>query len=563
MGHEPRQQPEPEFDPDELPREQPEPGESPLPGARLTASAASGDLIGKTLSGRYRFDALLGEGTFARVFRVYDVNRRVNLAAKVLRSDIAQEPMFLERFRREARVLERLQHPHIVRYYDIVESGEVVFILTDFIAGHTLQSVLRREDGPMAPQDALDILTPLAAALHYAHNEGVIHRDLKPANILIDDNGSVYVTDFGIARLLTDSSTLTMDTTATLGTPHYMSPEQIMVGEVGPATDVYALGVMLYQMLTGHLPFTGDLAGSSGTTTAMRIAYEHLHMPPPSPRQVNPALSQAIEDVIVTCLRKDPAQRYPTVSAVYDALSAAVGVPAESLDTEAVPEPVAERVPTGVGGASRIGRAEDALPVGAVADDEGDEVEDFDHLAWGDDWRVYQKRKRESKREARKAKRRVRYTDEDYAAMGEKDREKKRESEEKSDEKSREKGTEVDVEKGEFFTDLAPSDRLSQLTWGGMVLWAGIVFFLNGNSATASTFSDAWAWIFGGAGALLLAEVGARLLIPEFRSKPGARLVLGVIFLMIGLGMSFSFATLWPVILIAIGASLLINQLVD
>lgn len=563
MGHEPRQQPEADFDPDDLPREQPEPDDSSRSVPRLTASTASGDLIGKTLNGRYRFDALLGEGTFARVFRVYDVNRRVNLAAKVLRSDIAQEPMFLERFRREARVLERLQHPHIVRYYDIVESDEVVFILTDYIAGHTLQSVLRREDGAMAPHDALNILTPLAAALHYAHNEGVVHRDLKPANILIDDNGGVYVTDFGIARLLTDASTLTMDTTATLGTPHYMSPEQIMVGEVGPATDVYALGVMLYQMLTGHLPFTGDLARSSGTTTAMRIAYEHLHMPPPSPRQLNPALSQAVEDVILTCLRKDPAQRYPNVSAVYDALSAAVGVPAESHDAGHEPEPVAERVPTGVGGASRIGHTESALPVGAVADDEGDEAEEYDHFAWGDDWRVYQKRKRELKREARKAKRRARYTDEDYAEMSEKEREKKRESEEKSDEKSREKGTEIDVEKGEFFSDLAPSDHLSQLTWGGMVLWAGIVFFLSGNSATASMFSDVWAWIFGGAGALLLAEVGARLLIPEFRSKPGARLVLGVTFLMIGLGMSFSFAALWPVILIAIGASLLINQLVD
>ena len=321
MAHERRPQPEmePEQEPDALASDEASGRAAP------PSPASAADLVGQTLAGRYRFEALVGEGTFARVFRVFDEHRRATLAAKVLRSDIAHEPAFLARFRREARVLERLQHPHIVRYYDIVESGDTVFILTDHIPGRTLQSELRRIGRPLTMDEALAYLTPLAAALHFAHQEGIIHRDLKPANILLDDNDRLYVTDFGIARILSDTSTLTVDTT--VGTPHYMSPEQIMAGTVTVTTAVYALGIMLYQMLTGQLPFTGDSPDAAGTTTAMRIVYEHLHVKPTPPHQLNPALSSAVEAVILRCLEKDPAQRYQSVSAVYDALTEAAGVP--------------------------------------------------------------------------------------------------------------------------------------------------------------------------------------------------------------------------------------------
>lgn len=285
-------------------------------------------LLGHTLGKRYRFDELLGEGSFAHVYRITDLHRRATLAAKVLRPDIAQEPTFLERFRREASVLASLQHPNIVRFYDIVEAGSAMFILMDYIPGLTLEMVFRRQGGPIKPAASLVYLTPLAAALHFAHNEGVIHRDLKPGNILIHENGTLFVTDFGIARVLNIVSELTAGTT--LGTPFYMAPEQITGPHITPAADIYALGILLYRMYTGQVPFRGE--SGTGTTPATRITYEHVHQIPEAPKQLNPDLSLAVQEVILRCLEKDPAQRYATVSDLYDALAEAIGAPPISLE---------------------------------------------------------------------------------------------------------------------------------------------------------------------------------------------------------------------------------------
>jgi serine/threonine protein kinase/Tol biopolymer transport system component len=292
-----------------------------------------GDLLGQTLGERYHFEELLGEGSFARVYRITDLNRRATLAAKVLRHDIAQDETFLERFRREAAVLARLQHPNIVRYYDIVETDGTLFILMDYIPGSTLETELANAAEPLQPTDTLPILTPLASALHFAHYEGVIHRDLKPANILIHTNGTLLVTDFGIARILNATSELTMG--ISIGTPFYMAPEQITGGLITPATDIYALGIVLYRMVTGRVPFRGERPGTSGTSTSARITYEHVHLEPEPPRYLNPALDLAVQEVILRCLDKNPARRYQSAGLFYDAFTEAVGAPPISLGSPA------------------------------------------------------------------------------------------------------------------------------------------------------------------------------------------------------------------------------------
>jgi serine/threonine protein kinase len=290
------------------------------------------ELLGQTLGNRYRFDALLGKGVFAHVYRVTDQHRHAALAAKVLRRDIARDPDFLERFRREATVLSQLQHPHIVRYYDTVELEGYTFILMDYVPGQTLETALSSLGEPLRPHGSLIYLTPLAAALEFAHSEGVIHRDLKPANILLHENSTLFITDFGISRILNTTSQLTVG--MTVGTPFYMSPEQITGKPVTPATDIYALGIILYRMYAGLLPFRGESPSATGSSTATRVTYEHVNVPPVPPVRLYSDLDLAVQDVILCCLEKDPARRYASVDDLYDALSEAIGAPPLSIEPE-------------------------------------------------------------------------------------------------------------------------------------------------------------------------------------------------------------------------------------
>lgn len=300
------------------------------------------ELLEKTLNERYRFEELLGEGSFANVYRVTDLSRQKVLAAKVLRNEFAREATLLERFEREAAVLSQLQHPNIVRFYGIEDSPAsdsdqpgYLFILTEFVPGETLEDWFQRQTRPLKPLKSIQYLTPMAAALHHAHAQNIVHRDLKPANILLHDDGTVLVTDFGLARVLNHASTLTVG--MSVGTPYYMSPEQITGETVTFATDVYAFGVIMYRLFTGQLPFTGDSPESKGGTPTARITYEHVHAPPRSLRELNPGLGLAVEEVVLQCLKKQPQSRFDSIGQVYDALTEAVGAPPVALATTANP----------------------------------------------------------------------------------------------------------------------------------------------------------------------------------------------------------------------------------
>jgi basic membrane protein A len=280
-------------------------------------------IVGQTLLERYFVEAFVGKGNMAEVYKVWDKQRATSLAIKVLREDLALDKVFLRRFRREAETLTRLQHPNIVRCYGLEQDGRLVFMVMDYVEGQSLRHEIYDLKSPMTPHQALEWMTPICSALHYAHAEGVIHCDVKPANVMLHSNGSVLVADFGIARM-TDSATATM---VGAGTPAYMSPEQVRGEDPIPQTDIYALGIVLYEMLTGgERPFTGEQAQTGGPISE-KVRWEQLHLLPPSPRTFNPALSAEIESVVLRCLEKDPADRFQTSFDLLNALQNAAAEP--------------------------------------------------------------------------------------------------------------------------------------------------------------------------------------------------------------------------------------------
>ncbi|NIM95684.1 MAG: ABC transporter substrate-binding protein [Anaerolineales bacterium] len=267
------------------------------------------DLIGKTLLGRYRIESFIGRGGMSEVYKVWDSKRSVNLAMKLLREDLAEDRVFMRRFEREARTLADLQHPHIVRFYGLEQDKFLAFMLLDYVEGTTLRREIYRSKGPFKPERVLEILRPVCAALNYAHKQGVVHCDAKPGNIMIDRSGKVLVTDFGIARM-TDAATATM---VGMGTPAYMAPEQVRGLDPTPQTDIYALGVLMFEMLTGgERPFTGERATVTGSTSE-KVRWEQINLEPPSPKKWNPEVSSDVESVVNKCLEKDPGERFTTV----------------------------------------------------------------------------------------------------------------------------------------------------------------------------------------------------------------------------------------------------------
>ena len=254
----------------------------------------------KVYNGRYELQRRIARGGMAEVFLARDSLLNRPVALKVLFPEFAVDQSFVERFRREAQSAANLSHPNIVSVYDWGEEAGTYFIVMEHIEGPSLAQMIH-DDGAFHPDRAADITADTAAALGFAHRNGVVHRDVKPGNILINPSGTVKVTDFGIARAVSTAENLTQTGTV-MGTATYFSPEQARGDQVDPRSDVYSLGVVLYEMLTGRPPFSGD--------NPVSVAYKHVQETPEPPRRRNPDIPPALEAVTLKAMAKDPAERY-------------------------------------------------------------------------------------------------------------------------------------------------------------------------------------------------------------------------------------------------------------
>ncbi|MBC7249249.1 MAG: SUMF1/EgtB/PvdO family nonheme iron enzyme [Anaerolineae bacterium] len=322
-----------------------------------TVSVLPDTLVGTKLD-KYEIVDKLGAGGMATVYKGYQESLNRYVAIKVLDPVRAAEKGFLARFTREAQTVANLDHPHILPIYDFGQDRGYTFLVMKFIPTGTLRDRLDREKVLPLGQ-AAKIVSQVASALDYAHQRGVVHRDIKPSNILLDEEGNVLLSDFGLAKILESTTRLTASG-ASLGTPAYISPEQALGEEVDSRTDVYSLGVVLYEMLTGQTPFPGD---------ALSVALKHVQESPPPPRAINPELPEAVEQVILQALAKNPDERFTTAGALAHALKQAIA--ARSIITPPPPppepEPAAEEEETlPPGPALRIPRQVIAIAVGGM-----------------------------------------------------------------------------------------------------------------------------------------------------------------------------------------------------
>ncbi|KRE39777.1 Stk1 family PASTA domain-containing Ser/Thr kinase [Paenibacillus sp. Soil522] len=256
-------------------------------------------MIGQDLGGRYEILTRIGGGGMALVYKAHDVLLNRKVAVKVLRQQFVHDEEFIRRFRREAQSAAALSHPNVVSIYDVGQEEDTHYIVMEYIEGHNLNEIIK-ESAPLQTDESVRIAMQIADALDHAHQNHIIHRDIKPHNILIGKNGRVKVTDFGIARAVT-SSTITQ-TGSLIGSVHYFSPEHAKGINTGEKSDLYSLGIVLYQMLTAQLPFLGE--------SPISVALKHLQENFDEPRTVNPHIPQSVENVILKAMRKNPGERY-------------------------------------------------------------------------------------------------------------------------------------------------------------------------------------------------------------------------------------------------------------
>ncbi len=275
--------------------------------------------IGTVLSGRYVVEEVVGTGGMAVVYRAWDRKKRRIVAVKVLRPEFQQDAEFLRRFNREAEAASKVSHENIVNMYDVGADGDTRYIVMEYVDGTTLKEMIRQM-GHLSPDAVVRMGIRILAAVDHAHVNGIVHRDIKPQNILVDSQGNVKVADFGIARLKAQQTTRVADVNSSaLGSVHYISPEQASGEVADEKSDLYSVGVVLYEMLTGKVPFDGD--------TAVSVALKHVSEEPRSMREIDPSISKALDEVVLRALRKDPAQRYQTAADMALDLRKALGKP--------------------------------------------------------------------------------------------------------------------------------------------------------------------------------------------------------------------------------------------
>jgi serine/threonine-protein kinase len=276
------------------------------------------DLSGKTLLEKYFLKEKKPSGQIADVYHAWDKQRTAEVAVKILRRDFSSNPEFKQYFSTEAELMARLDHPNIVRLYEFCDDGQTMFIVMDWVDGSNLKDLITTRNKPFSLNDIVAIYKPVCSALNYAHLQKIIHCDIKPANIMIDSVGKVLLTDFGISRYANQQNTG--------GTPPYMAPEQFDSGRLTSQTDVYALGVTLYELLSGgKVPFRGDTPQTKGTTLKDRIYWEIKNLPYPNVRLINPDVPEVVDAIICKALQKSANQRQSGAVEFYRELETAMG----------------------------------------------------------------------------------------------------------------------------------------------------------------------------------------------------------------------------------------------
>lgn len=270
-------------------------------------------MIGKRISGRYKILETIGGGGMANVYLAHDMILDRDVALKMLRLDFANDEEFIRRFHREAQSATSLAHPNIVNIYDVGEEDSIYYIVMEYVDGQTLKQYIQ-QNSPIRVEEVIEIMQQLTSAISHAHQNQIIHRDIKPHNILIDKQGNVKITDFGIAMAL--SATSITQTNSVLGSVHYLSPEQARGGMANRKSDIYSLGIVMFELLTGRLPFSGE--------SAVSIALKHLQSETPSLRRWNPSIPQSVENIVLKATAKDPFHRYNSVEEMEADLSSAL-----------------------------------------------------------------------------------------------------------------------------------------------------------------------------------------------------------------------------------------------